>query len=140
MTSSCKKDSANTAQKPSIVYAPQGEVRSIVAKERAQAEKEQVLLFVLVSAPWCAPCVAFEGALKEGRLDKDLPNLRFLKFDADADADRLEAAGYTSKYVPFFSIPNANGSPGPDRFEGAVAKDVPAEQVIVRNLRALITK
>jgi len=94
--------------KPRLVPAPAGgRVAEIVAAEQATAGAD--LLVVYVGAAWCEPCVAFHDALTAGQLDAELPGVRFLEFDLDRDKARLDADGYSSRYVPLFAIPGPDG-------------------------------
>ena len=75
--------------------------------------------------------------LAAGELDATFGNLRLLEFDKDKDNDRLEAAGYTSKYVPLFALPNANGRASGQQIEGSI-KGSGAVANIVPRLKKLI--
>ena len=91
---------------------------SLIRTKRLEAKAEGRTLVVFVSATWCEPCKRFKAEIASGRLDARLGKTTLLAFDADRDADRLRAAGYTFRFVPFVALPAANGSPA-ERFEAA---------------------
>lgn len=127
---------ARAAKPPRLVAAPPGGgVAEVVGAERATAG--DALVIVYVGAAWCEPCVAFHDALLAGRLDADLPDLRFLEFDLDRDRDRLRAAGYESRYVPLFALPGPDGRASGRQLEGGI-KGPNAAQNLVDRLRPLI--
>ena len=138
----CKKSGSSAdTNPPTMISADPGQnILPIIAKAKAEAEKQSILLMVYVGAPWCPPCVDFQKELNAGTLDSALPNLRFLKFDADADADRIQAAGYGSEYVPYIVVPNTDGSPSKERIEGAVVAGAKGADVVVRKIHQLLAK
>ena len=91
---------------------------SLIRTKRLEAKAEGRTLVVFVSATWCEPCKRFKAEIASGRLDARLGKTTLLAFDADRDGDRLGAAGYTFRFVPFVALPAANGSPA-ERFEAA---------------------
>ncbi|MCA9700862.1 MAG: thioredoxin, partial [Myxococcales bacterium] len=53
------------------------------------------------------------------------------------DRDRLAAAGYESKLIPLFVVPDADGRAGPRRTEGGI-KGPNAVQNLTPRLQALL--
>ncbi len=102
-----------------VVPQADQDVVSVIRTERLAAKSQGRVLVVYVGASWCEPCRAFRAALEAGTLDARLAGLTLLELDVDRDADRIATAGYTSKYVPFFALPNADGSPSTTRLEYA---------------------
>ena len=103
-------------------------------KERAHQRQ----LVVYVGATWCAPCVLFMRAVKQGKLHKRFPRLTLAKLDYDRHRVGLEKAGYLSKYVPLFAIPGPDGRTGPKRFMGASRGEQGVTSIIER-LNAMLT-
>lgn len=127
-----------TARPPKLVAAPAGgRVAEVVAAEAATAG--DAVLFVYVGASWCEPCVAFHDALTAGKLDADLQNVRFLEFDLDRDRARLEADGYTSRYVPLFALPGPDGRASGRQLQGGV-KGPGAAANLVQRLQPLLAE
>ena len=121
---------------PRLVPAPRGgRVAEVVEAERAGAEGTRLVVYV--GASWCEPCVAFHDALVAGRLDAELPNVRFLEFDLDRDRARLEADGYSSRYVPLFALPGPDGRASGAQIEGGT-KGPGAAEALVRRLSPLL--
>ena len=65
--------------------------------------------------------------------------VRILDFDIDQDRERLMSAGYESKLLPFFVMPDANGRATEKRFEGSVKGDRAVSNIAPR-LRMILTK
>jgi hypothetical protein len=84
---------------------------SLVRTKRLEAKAEGRVLVVYAGASWCEPCKKFKLEVQSGRLDERLGKTTLLAFDADKDADRLGAAGYSFKFVPFVALPGADGRP-----------------------------
>ncbi len=103
--------------------------------EEADAAGEDILLYV--GAEWCEPCQAFHDAVEAGELDEALPNLRLIEYDLDADADRLKAADYASKFIPLFAVPGPDGFSSGRQAEGAI-KGEGAVNYILKQLVPLI--
>lgn len=121
--------------RPRLIAAPaEGDVAALVRDERA---REEGLLIVYVGATWCAPCKAFHDALVAGELDGPLAGVRFLEFDADRDAGRLQGADYVSRYIPLFSVPGPEGR-ATDRFVEGGIKGPGAVPHLMRRLEPLI--
>jgi len=122
---------------PRLVAAPRGgRVAEIVEAERRSAGSGALVVYV--GAAWCEPCVAFHEALLAGQLDADLPDVRFLEFDLDRDRARLEADGYSSRYVPLFALPGADGRASGAQIEGGT-KGPGAARQLVKRLVPLLT-
>lgn len=103
------------------IDAPVGEdLPTVVRRERERAGKDGRDLLVYVGATWCEPCERFHHAAEKGELDGIFPKLRVLAFDHDRDADRLVPAGYVSKMIPLFVVPNEDGTASDRRIEGSV--------------------
>jgi len=130
---------AAASAKPEFVVAPSGEAKAVVAKARGEADAQGRTLVVYVGATWCEPCQVFHHAVEEGRLDDALVNVRFLEFDADADGERLGAAGYGGRYIPRFVVPQEDGGPSDLATEGAVKGQAATEHIMAR-LRPLVDR
>jgi thiol-disulfide isomerase/thioredoxin len=117
------KDRARPAaatKKVELVPAPaDGEVAALVQKELTRAKGDGRQLLVYVGATWCEPCRNFHAAAASGKLDATLGTLRLLEFDADRDNERLAVAGYFSRYIPLFALPNGDGRASGKQIEGA---------------------
>ena len=126
------------AQGVRIVRAGEGDdVAKIVRTARDAAKASGRDLVVYVGAPWCEPCQRFHKAAAHGDLDADFPTLTLLEFDAEGDGERLVGAGYTSKFVPLFALPDDTGHASSRRFEGSVKGDGAVGNITPR-LRALL--
>jgi thiol-disulfide isomerase/thioredoxin len=108
-----------------------------IAEQRQLAAEQDKQLVVYVGATWCEPCQRFQDAVQAGALDTTFPNIRFLKFDADKHEQAIVRAGYASKYIPLFSIPNDKGEPQGRQFMGAI-KGEGAVPYIVPKLQKLL--
>jgi len=115
------------------------DVSAIVKSARERAASNGRDLVVYVGAKWCEPCQRFHHAAERGELDADFPNLTILDFDVDEDRERLLTAGYESKLLPFFVVPDANGRATDKRFEGSVKGDRAVSNIAPR-LRMILTK
>jgi hypothetical protein len=89
-------------------------------------------LVVYVGAAWCEPCQHFHHAAEEGELDATFPNLTLLVFDADRDRGRLTEAGYRSKYIPLFVLPNEDGTSSAQQIEGGLKGDAAVADIVPR--------
>lgn len=102
----------NAAKRLEVVEATQDtDGPSLIRSKRLQAKADGRVLVVYVGATWCEPCKRFKEEIASGRLDERYGKLRLLAFDADKDGDRLAAAGYTYRFIPFVALPGADGQP-----------------------------
>ena len=126
--------------RPVLIPAPSdtSDVPALVASELAKAEAKRARLLVYVGASWCEPCRRFHDALGAGELDATLPNLRFLEFDYDRSKPALERAGYVSRLIPLFAIPNADGTASAQRMEGSIKGPSAVAQNLVPRLKELL--
>lgn len=122
---------------PHIEFVPAGEgsVEDVVRRETTAAGSKRVLVYV--GATWCEPCRRFHDAAAAGTLDKALPPIRFVEFDLDRDGERLETAGYRSKYIPLFALPGADGRPSGKQIEGSVKGEGAASEIAPRLMQLL---
>ena len=110
-----------------------------IANEVVRAQHDGKQLVVYVGATWCEPCQQFHAAAAAGKLDQAFPKLRLLVFDNDRDGDALEKAGYHSKLIPLFVLPNADGTSSGKQIEGSV-KGADAVKQISPRLEALLAE
>jgi hypothetical protein len=103
-----------------ISPAGAGAVADVVRDALSRASAQHRKLVVYVGATWCEPCQHFHHAAERGELDSAFPDLTLLEFDADRDRGRLADARYTSKYIPLFVLPNADGTSSGQQIEGGV--------------------
>lgn len=120
------------------VAAPFVDVAQQVRDARAEARKRGRSLVVYIGATWCEPCQRFHKALESGQLDEDLAGTKFIEFDSDRDAAELRAAGYASKYIPLFSVPDQSGHASGRAIEGSVKGDGAVRENLVPRLLALL--
>ncbi len=118
--------------------APAGsDVAAVVRSSLAQARADGRRLLVYVGATWCEPCQRFHHAVDAGELDAAFPRLSIVGFDADHDGEALAAAGYASRLIPLFALPNDDGRASGKQIEGSV-KGAAAVSEITPRLRALL--
>ena len=111
-TSPSTSTNTSTRGKIRLVLAEQdSDALSLIRTERLKAKAEGRVLVVYVSATWCEPCKKLKAEIEAGRLDERYGKTNLLAFDADKDIDRLGAAGYTYKFVPYVALPGADGKP-----------------------------
>lgn len=122
-----------------IAAPADGDVQEIVRQELVRAKGEGRRLLVYVGATWCEPCQRFHDAAKAGQLDGAFPGLRLLEFDLDRDQDRLKKAGYSSRMIPLFALPRADGTGSGEQIEGSIKGPRAVDQITPR-LRALLAK
>jgi thiol-disulfide isomerase/thioredoxin len=123
-----------------IVPGPnEGSVKAAVQAEVTRARERGRQLVVYVGAHWCEPCMRFHHAAEEKKLDARFPRLTLLEFDLDRDRDRLEEAGYKSRMIPLFTLPNPDGSASGEHIEGSVKGDGAVDEISPR-LAALLAK
>lgn len=119
--------------------ANQESVENLVQREHEEASRHGQRLLVYVGATWCEPCQRFHQAVEKGQLEGKLPPIRFLEFDLDQDETRLQSAGYRSRFIPLFAIPNPDGRSsgrqieGSIKGEGAVAEITPRLEALLKN-------
>ncbi|HEY3802298.1 MAG TPA: thioredoxin family protein [Kofleriaceae bacterium] len=132
---------ARPAGKLELVDAPPtpagANVATTIANEVTRAGHDGKELVVYVGATWCEPCQQFHAAAAAGKLDQAFPKLRLLVFDNDRDGDALQAAGYRSRLIPLFALPNADGTSSGKQIEGSV-KGADAVKQISPRLEALL--
>lgn len=104
--------------------------------EEADVNGKRVLVYV--GAAWCEPCKRFHQALESGELDAALAGTNFIEFDADRDRKELQAAGYASKYIPSFSVPDHSGHASGRAIEGSITGDRAVRETLVPRLLALL--
>jgi thiol-disulfide isomerase/thioredoxin len=123
-----------------VTQAPTaGPVDAIVRDALAAAVAEKRTLIVYVGAGWCEPCQRFHRATESGELDALFPSLTMLEFDLDRDAQRLAAAGYSSKYIPLFALPTPDGKASGKQIAGAI-KGENAVAYIAPRLKELLAQ
>jgi thiol-disulfide isomerase/thioredoxin len=98
-------------------------VREAVRQAVSEAARERRRVVVYVGATWCEPCQQFHQAAAAGSLDALFPDLTLVEFDLDRDRERLNQAGYTSKYIPLFALPGPDGSASGKQVEGGIKGD-----------------
>ncbi|MBS2028098.1 MAG: thioredoxin [Deltaproteobacteria bacterium] len=135
--------SAQAAPTPPVPTQPEGHLRLIpapdypnaamvIADQLAQSESAHRRLLVYVGAPWCEPCQHFHKAAEAGELDAVFPDLDLLVFDSERDNVRLFQAGYVSKYIPLFVVPNPDGRSSGKHIEGGIKGDGAVKQLTPR--------
>ena len=102
---------------------------------KAKGEGRSVLVYV--GATWCEPCQRFHHAVEQGELDAAFPHLSVLAFDADRDHEALATAGYFSRLIPLFAIPQSDGHSSGKQIEGSVKGETAVSEITPR-LRALV--
>ena len=117
--------------------AAQEPIETLVQREREEARKSGQHLLVYVGATWCEPCQRFHRAAEEGKLEGQLPPVRFLEFDLDQDGERLKAAGYRSRLIPLFAVPSPDGRGSGRQIEGSIKGEGAVAEITPR-LRALL--
>jgi thiol:disulfide interchange protein len=126
--------------KPAMAHrsAPQAPLQQFVQQhvEEADASGERVLVYV--GATWCEPCKRFHKALESGQLDEALAGTKFIEFDADRDRAELREAGYDSKYIPLFSVPDQSGHASGRAIEGSIKGEAAVRENLVPRLLALL--
>ncbi len=123
-----------------FVAAPKGaDVAAWVKDESAKQKALGRKTLVYVGATWCEPCKEFHHAAAKGELDAAFPDLTLVEFDADADGERLKAAGYTSRYIPLFALPSDSGRSSGIQIEGSVKGDRAVSEITPR-LRGLLAR
>lgn len=137
----CARDEAvHPSSGPRFVLAPAvGPVEAIVQEALAKATSAHRKLVVYVGATWCDPCARMHRAVEQGELDVIFPDVTLLEFDLDRDSARLASAGYTSRYIPLFALPSADGKASGKQIEGAIKGDG-AVAFVTPRLRDLLAR
>jgi thiol-disulfide isomerase/thioredoxin len=146
-----KKEEQAKAQKAPVATAARSKVKPLLTHRADQVPLEQFVqqhveeadasgqrVLVYVGATWCEPCQRFHKALEAGELDDALAGTKFIEFDADHDRAELKAAGYSSKYIPLFSVPASNGHSSGRAIEGSIKGDSAVRENLVPRLLALL--
>lgn len=131
---------ARSNAKPVLTHrsSPKAPLEQFVRQHVEEADASGVRVLVYVGATWCEPCQRFHRALASGELDDVLAGTQFVEFDADDDRQELKAAGYNSKYIPLFSVPDPNGHASGRAIEGSIKGDGAVRQNLVPRLLALL--
>jgi thiol:disulfide interchange protein len=126
--------------KPELTHrsTPQAPLEQFVQQHVEEADASGKRVLVYVGATWCEPCKRFHKALESGQLDEQLAGTQFIEFDADRDGAELRAAGYRSKYIPLFSVPDQSGHASGRAIEGSVKGDAAVRENLVPRLVALL--
>lgn len=146
-----KKEGAAKPQKEPIAAVARSKAKPLLAHRAGQAPLEQFVqqhveeadasgqrVLVYVGATWCEPCQRFHKALEGGELDDALAGTKFIEFDADRDRAELKAAGYSSKYIPLFVVPDPSGHASGRAIEGSIKGDNAVRENLVPRLLALL--
>ncbi|MEJ7731573.1 MAG: thioredoxin [Polyangiaceae bacterium] len=134
------KGAGAAARRVEVRAAPGGDdVAALVRAESERARADGRDLVVYVGAPWCEPCTRFHEAAAAGQLDEAFPTLRLLEFDHDKDEARLTAAGYTSRMIPLFALPGADGRASGKQIDGSVKGEAAVGEIRPR-LAALLAQ
>jgi thiol:disulfide interchange protein len=131
---------AKSRAKPVLAHraTPKAPLEQFVQQHVEEADASGARVLVYVGATWCEPCQRFHKALESGQLDEDLAGTKFIEFDSDRDAAELRAAGYSSKYIPLFSVPDQSGHASGRAIEGAIKGDGGLRENLVPRLLALL--
>jgi thiol:disulfide interchange protein len=126
--------------KPELTHrsAPPAPLEQFVQQHVEEADASGKRVLVYVGASWCEPCQRFHKALESGQLDEELAGTKFIEFDADRDRAELRAAGYASKYIPLFSVPDQSGHASGRAIEGSIKGDAGVRENLVPRLVALL--
>lgn len=131
---------APSRAKPQLEHRGQSQapLEQFVQQHVEEADASGMRVLVYVGATWCEPCQRFHKALESGELDEALAGTKFIEFDADRDRAELRAAGYASKYIPLFSVPDQSGHASGHAIEGSIKGDGAVRQNLVPRLLALL--
>jgi hypothetical protein len=131
---------ARSQAKPVLAHRgnPAPPLEQFVQQHVEEADAAGVRVLVYVGASWCEPCQRFHKALESGQLDEDLAGTKFLEFDADRDRAELRSAGYASKYIPLFAVPDHSGHASELSIEGSIKGDSAVRENLVPRLVALL--
>jgi thiol:disulfide interchange protein len=131
---------AKSHAKPKLEHRsqPQAPLEQFVQQNVEEADASGMRVLVYVGATWCEPCQRFHKSLESGELDDALAGTKFIEFDVDRDRSELRAAGYASKYIPLFSVPDQSGHASGRAIEGSIKGDGAVRQNLVPRLLALL--
>ena len=131
---------AKSRAKPELTRRPkpQAPLEQFVQQHVEEADASGRRVLVYVGASWCEPCQRFHKALESGQLDEELAGTHFIEFDSDHDAAELRAAGYASKYIPLFSVPDQSGHASGRAIAGSIKGDDAVRTDLVPRLLALL--
>lgn len=131
---------AKSHAKPQLTHrsAPRAPLEQFVQQHVEEADASGMRVLVYVGATWCEPCQRFHKALESGQLDEALAGTKFIEFDSDRDGSELRAAGYGSKYIPLFSVPDQSGHASGRAIEGSIKGDDAVRQNLVPRLLSLL--
>jgi thiol:disulfide interchange protein len=131
---------ARSRAKPELLHRTdkQAPLEQFVQQHVEEADASGSRVLVYVGATWCEPCQRFHKALESGQLDEPLAGTKFVEFDADRDREELRAAGYASKYIPLFSVPDQSGHASGRAIEGSIKGDSAVRENLVPRLLALL--
>lgn len=120
-----------------VLIAGASPLPAFVAEQRLLAGPQRTLVYV--GASWCEPCQRFHKALLAGELDESLRGVRLVEYDLDAARGELTDNGYSSRLIPLFARPNADGRCGTARIEGSIKGEGAVAQLVPRLQQLLAT-
>jgi thiol-disulfide isomerase/thioredoxin len=131
---------AKSHAKPELAHRTQLQppLEQFVQQHVEEADASGMRVLVYVGASWCEPCQRFHRALESGELDEALAGTKFVELDADRDRSELRAAGYASKFIPLFSVPDQSGHASGRAIEGSIKGDHAVRENLVPRLLALL--
>ena len=131
---------ARSTAKPQIIQRTDARtpLQQVVQQHVEEADAQGLRVLVYVGAEWCEPCKVFHKSMASGELDEVLAGTRFVEFDADKDRAELRAAGYGSKYIPLFSVPDHSGHASGRAIEGSIKGADAVKRDLVPRLLALL--
>jgi thiol-disulfide isomerase/thioredoxin len=132
----------HSAAKHDVSYAsapPEVPVAGFVAEQVAQQRELGSRVLVYVGAAWCEPCKYFHAALASGQLNAALAGVHVIEFDLDKSRDALRDAGYASKLIPLFVLPETDGRASQRRIEGSIKGPEAVSTNLLPRLAALLT-
>jgi thiol:disulfide interchange protein len=135
------KVGAVSRAKPQLIPRPAGaRLEHFVQQQVEEADAQGMRVLVYVGAEWCEPCKHFHEALSSGDLDTVLAGTKLIELDADRDRADLRAAGYASKYIPLFSVPDHSGHASGRAVEGSIKGAAAVKQDLVPRLLSLLDR
>ena len=129
-----------SGQRPVFVRGPTNgtPIAPYVAQALSEGQRGHFNVLVYVGATWCEPCQRFHQAVLAGEFDSILPGAHLVEFDLDADRDALGAAGYSSKLIPLFCVPKADGTASDRRLEGSIKGAEAVRQNLLPRMRSFL--